>query len=49
MSKTTLKWQQKFIDFQINEKGIINSNKKWKVKKSVAGFERASFNGPVPI
>ena len=48
MSKTTLKWQQN-IDFQINEKSILNSNEKWKVKKSVAGFEPASFSGPVPI
>ena len=46
MSKTTVKWN-KNINYQINGKGILNSNKKWKVKSSITGFEHASFSGAV--
>ena len=39
----------KILIFKSMKKGIFNSNKKWKVKKSIAGFEPASFSGSVPI
>ena len=49
MNKTSLKWQQKYWFSNQWEKAYLIRTKKWKVKKSIAGFEPASFNGPVRI